>query len=404
MTQPEHVIAEAAEIAPIEIELRPLARWPESDVAAPRSQARPRRRDGGTWLFWATVGLPVAAATLYLFVLAAPRYASEASYIVRSAGAGAGAGVSSLMQTRGVSRAVDETFAVNEYLASPELVAKLSAQNGLRDILARPEADMFNRYPGPFARDNLDALRRRFEAMLTQTVDEGTGISRLEVVAFRPQDAQSLASALLTYAEDMVNRLNQRAYKDALALSNIFVDQAMTGLKDAEAALSTYRDASGSVDPGGDAASTMKVIQTLSVQLSRTQASILEQEAMAPHSPQSTGLRERVAALRQEIDRLRTKVVGAGPSAASKMGRYEELTLRRELAAKTLENAVLSRDKARENAENQHLYVQVIRAPSLADVARYPRAFVDLGWLIATATMIFWVLSGFLRAAQEHRV
>ena len=86
------------------------------------------------------------------------------------------------------------------------------------------------------------------------------------------------------------------------------------------------------------------------------------------------------------------------------MGKFEELALRRELAAKTLENAVLSRDKARENAENQHLYVQVIRAPSLPDVARYPRAFIDLAFLLATSAMIFLVLRGFARAAREHRV
>ena len=398
-------IADEAQIAPIEITLRPLARRSQSEVtASPQPQARPRRRGGVAWLFWTSVGLPVGVGGLYLFAFAAPRYASEASYLVRSAGAGAGAGVSGFMQTRGVSRAVDETFAVNEYLASPDVVAKLAQENGLRDILARPEADMFNRYPGPFTRDNLDALRRRYNVMLTQTVDEGTGISRLEVVAFRPEDAQAVADALLKYAEDMVNRLNERAYRDALATCNTFVDAALSRLKDTETALTAYRDTTGSVDPGRDAAATMKVIQTLTVQLSRNEASILEQAATAPRSPQTAGLRERASALRQEIDRLKQKVVGGDASVASKMGKFEELALRRELAAKTLENAVQSRDKARENAENQHLYVQVIRAPSLPDVARYPRAFVDLAFLIATSAMIFWVGREFVRAAREHRV
>jgi hypothetical protein len=105
-----------APITPVEVELRPLARRPESDApASQRSQTNSRRRGGGGLLFCATVGFPVALGCLYLFVLATPRYASEASYIVRSASAGAsGEGVSSLMQTRGVSRTVDETFAVNE--------------------------------------------------------------------------------------------------------------------------------------------------------------------------------------------------------------------------------------------------------------------------------------------------
>lgn len=402
----EEVAAVAvAHALPVEVALRPLEEWPRPLGEAPlRGASAPARRDwGGAILFGVGVLLPVAIAAVYLFLIAAPRFASEASFIVRSASAGS-SGVSALMASKGLSRAVDDSFAVNEYLTSPDVVAKLAAHSGLREVLSRPEADMFNRYPGPFTRDNSEALRRRFEEMVTQSVDEASGINRIEVVAFRPEDAQAIAGALLALAEEMVNRLNERAYRDALATSNRTVDAAMTALRGAEAALTAYRDAEGTVDPASDAAATLKVLQTLAVNYSKLQASIMEQEAVAPRSPQSAALRQRAEAVRDEMDKLRQKIAGGGASAADKIGRYEELALRRELAAKSLENAVAGRERARENAESQHLYVQVIRAPSLADVARYPRAWLDLGAVAGLALMVYFVLRSLAGTMREHRV
>ena len=52
-------------------------------------------------------------------------------------------------------------------------------------------------------------------------------------------------AALLKYAEDMVNRLNERAFRDALATANRFVDLGDGGPQpDSETAtLAAYRDA-----------------------------------------------------------------------------------------------------------------------------------------------------------------
>ena len=53
-------------------------------------------------------------------------------------------------------------YAVNEYVVSRDAVDLLVRDHNLRAILARPEADIFNRFPNFFSRDNKEQLYRRF--------------------------------------------------------------------------------------------------------------------------------------------------------------------------------------------------------------------------------------------------
>src|SRR5258706_5757545 len=64
-------------------------------------------------LFLATVVLPVAIAATYYFLIAADRYQSEARFIVRSASSTNAAGVTAMIANQCLSRATDETYAVN---------------------------------------------------------------------------------------------------------------------------------------------------------------------------------------------------------------------------------------------------------------------------------------------------
>ena len=80
------------------------------------------------------------------------------------------------------------------------------------------------------------------------------------------------------------------------------------------------------------------------------------------------------------------------------------MSLRRDLAGKELADAVTQRDKAREDAESQHLYIQIISQPKLSrDFARYPRMTLDLLALLALCLAVFQVLRKLGEVAAEHR-
>ncbi len=402
-----HALAIATQGGPVveEVELLPLAIRPLLPPSAEAAVAEPAV---GFWgrhrLFIITVVAPMLIGALYLAVIAAPRFASSASFIVRStAPSTPDALLASMGQQSSATIALDETYAVNAYLTSRDLVEQLTKNTNLRAILSRPEGDFVFRYPTFWLPNDTEALYQRFQWMASATVDSTTNISTIEVNAFRPDDAQTLVKAMLSYAEGLVNQMNVRAYEDGLAAANRFVAEAQKEVEAAEADLQAYRDASGSVDPNLVSQAKLKVIEGLSTQLGQIEATLAQQRAMAPTSPNLAGLRAQAQSIRAEIEKRKLEIAGSAGSEAVKLETYEQLTLRRDLAAKELAAAVAQRDQARQDAERQHLYIQFITQPNLPrDFARYPRVALDLLALLALCLVVFQILRKRGESAVVH--
>ncbi len=160
-----------------------------------------------------------------------------------------------------------------------------------------------------------------------------------------------------------------------------------------EAELKAYGNASASIDPNAVAQSKLKVIEGLSTQLGQIQATIARQTAITPTSPNLAALRAQAQSYRAEIEKRQLEIAGSSGSEADKLATYEELTTRGELAAQALAAAVAERDQARNSAERQHLFIQVIARPNLSpDYARYPRKTLDLAVLLAICLTLFLIL------------
>lgn len=393
----EHPLAERNTLV-IGIEAPPLPA--EGDFLEPRLGFWRRHR-----LFMVTVILPMALATGFLLLVAAPRYSSTASFIVRSIDQSAAHDtLATLAPGMGSSIISDETYAINAFLKSRDVVDLLAKNDDLRAILSRRQGDAVFRYPTFWLPDNNEFLYQRFGWMANPVIDEESGITTLEVNAFSPQDAQALVRAMLRYAEALVNRMNERYYEDQVAVAERYVSDAQKEVDATEAILKAFRNRSGSVDPSLVAQSELNVIQVLLTQLAEVEASIAKQLKVAPTAPALVSLRAQARSYRDEIEKQKLEIAGPEQSEAIKLRTYDLLNLRRTLAVQALADATQQRDLARFEADRQQIYVQMISQPSLAlDWARYPQTTFDLLFLLGTCLGIFVVLRQLRNIAAEHR-
>ncbi len=442
-----HALTIATDGGPVvaEVELQPLAIRPILPPSAPDwTSTQPAAGFWGHYgLFILTVVAPMLIGSLYLFAVAAPRYASSASFIVRAVapsappvgnivgqaagsgqigGTGQGSGTGSvggsgqggaglmggsggLPGIAGSSIAQEETYAINAYLNSRDIVDHLSKDNDLRGILGRPSGDFLFRYPTFWLPDDHEFLFQRFQWMVSASVDSNTSISTIEVNAFTADDAQALATAMLEYAEGLVNQMNQRTFDDSLAAANRFVADAQKEFDDVEAELKAYRNASGSIDPAAISQSKLTVIEALSTQLAQIQATIAQQTALTPTSPNLAPLRAQAQSYRDEIEKRKLEIAGSSGSEADKLATYEELTATRDIAAMGLSLAVAERDQARQDSERQHLFIQIITRPNLArDYALYPRAPLDLLVLFGICLAVFQLSRKIFGQSEAHEI
>ena len=345
----EAMVPTVAETAVVDLERSSAATDPDTAGSGGESVIeRP-----GLWrrygLFLATVVLPVAVAGFFLLVVAAPRYSSSASFIVRSIDQSSAQDMmTSMAGGLGSTVAEDETHAVDTFLTSRDIVALLAKNDNLLEFLSRPQGDFVFRYPTFWLPDNKEFLYRRFQWMATVDFDAETNISTVEVNAFTPQDAQATAQAMLGYAEALVNRMNERFYESQLAGADRVVAEARKEVDGIEAELKTFRDASGSMDPNLVAKSELTVIEGLAARLAQVEATTAQQLRSAALSPTLSALRAEAQSYRDEIARRKLEIAGeAKSSEASKLQTYDQLILRRTLAVKSLSDAVAQREQGK---------------------------------------------------------
>jgi capsular polysaccharide transport system permease protein len=392
-----------AETSPLD-RVRSLARVVAADVGIhPRARRRVRQLFGSIniW-FWAIVGLPTLVAGVYYFAIASDLYLSEAKFIVRSPKQVQTSSIGALIQSTGLARAVDDTAVVEDFIMSRDAVRKLEQQNDLRAVFGRPEGDFVTRFPGILRRADFEALYGRYDHFVSVETDHTSGVTALRVKAYRPEDAQTIAAALLNYSEQLVNELNERARKDAVSTAEHEVDRAQAQISRIQDQLTAYRIKQNMLDPKSASTGVLELIGQMRAAQATARQQLGELLKNSPSSPQIPVVQTRIDSLDKLIAEERAKLSGETNSVVSTLTEYERLTLDRELAEKALASAFTSLEAARLEAQRQQLYIETIAEPNLADYPLYPKRAISFGMVLVSCLLAYGIAWLLVISAREH--
>lgn len=354
-------------------------------------------------IFMLLVALPTLLTAAYLYLVAADQYVTEAHFVIQSAN-----GSSTPMSfgdvlgfAAPVSASQSQAMGVSDYLASQEAVNTLQKQLNLVQLFRRPEADVLSKlYPADPTPERLLAY---YSNRVTTRYNRDTGISTLEVRAYRPTDSYALIQRLLQLGEQRVNELNKRSYNDSVRASERAVDEAEQNARDIEARMTAYRQGNADVDPtiSGTQQSSLLTQMQGSLASARSQLSLMG--TMISHSsPQYRAMQQRVAALEAEVARQKGQLTGEGSTVASRLGGYEDLKIRQAFAAKRYEAASAALEKARETARRQSLYLVRIVDPSMPVKALYPKRAQTLFTVLISLLVAYSIGWLIVAGVREH--
>ena len=370
--------------------------------------------------FIGCVLVPSFAATVYFAFIATAQLAAEARFAVRqvssdsreatpisgsgsgSAGAeSSGAGVNNFS----FSLVGQDAQIVTSYIRSRAIIDDLNAKVNLRELFRRPEADFWAR----LKRDaSIEELTDYWNSMINTYIDTVSGIVTLKVRAFRAEDAVALANAVLQLSESLVNRISDRARRDATQTAEGEVRRAYEMTQTALADLRRFRDSAGIIDPQQAASEIGKLLIPLMADKIRMESDLfVATRDLDESAPTVVALKRRIATAEQQITDLKNKLTGTNGgerTVAASLAKFEELDLQREFAEKMYTLAQADLDRAQERAARQSVYLTVFVPPSLPEESRYPKrlAFPILifcglliGWAIVTMT---------LASVEDHRL
>jgi BexC/CtrB/KpsE family polysaccharide export inner-membrane protein len=355
-------------------------------------------------LFVGIVVVPGLVAALYFFVLASPIYISQAQFIVRSpAAAPQPNGIAAMLIGAGLSTAETDSFIVHDYAMSHDAIAQLEAKHHLRDDFSHPGADFLSRFPRPFQGSSFEQLAQEYPRFVSVNYNSSTGISTLEVKAFRPQDAQEIAGALLSGGEALINRLNDRANQDAIAETKQEISNSEDLFARAEQNLTEFRNREKLIDPTRSSAVNLELLGKLQGEIATLQAERAGIASDAPQSPQLPALDSRIRAYEQQAKGQQTKMAGEADSLAPMIGEYERLSLDRDFAGKTVEGATGAAEAAQLDAKRKRLYLERISNPSLPDAATEPHRFSNFLTCMFSLLLIYGSITLILAGFREHQ-
>ena len=328
--------------------------------------------------FWSANALLIVAATpfllalLYFLFFAAARYESEASFVVRSPSRSAASQIANLVQGPGIVSSSDEAYVVHEFIQSRDAMRSLIANDDLKGAFGKSGLDFFWSTPGWFGEPSNERLYRHYLKFITVLFDKTTGISTLRVQAFTPEDAKTLVTALLRQSERLLNRLNERSQKDAVASAEKQVEESKARAYDARGKITVFRNRESVIDPTLLSSAVVETVTRLSLETALLNAQLAELRISSPESPQINSIKYRLAALDAQILKERSQLGGTDASLAPRISEYERLALERDFADQAFTSALNTLELANVDAVRQRAFLEEIASPNLPDYAKYP--------------------------------
>ena len=354
--------------------------------------------------FMIIVVLPTLIVGLYYYLLASDQYQSEAHFVVKTGDNSPmpSMGFSQLLGlSGGVSQSRSDAISVNDYLDSQQAVLRLNDTVNLVERFRRPEADLATRLwssePTP------EALLKYYRKQVDVKQNQETGITTLQVRAFRPADSYAIINQLLRLGEERVNLINRRSQADALITARRQLAEAEGALVAIQTRMTSFRQLRGDLDPEGSGKAQIGLVTTLQGQISGARAQLNAMRGIiSPSSPQYVAIAARVRALEAQLGAQTGKLTGDSSAIAGRLGNYQDLQIRQEFAAKRYEVAAANLEKARDTAMKQQLYIVRVVDPNLPVKSQYPERGKIVLTLFLSLTITFGI--GWLLAAgvREH--
>ncbi|MBY6239672.1 capsule biosynthesis protein [Methylosinus sp. Sm6] len=359
---------------------------------------------------------PSIAAALYFAFIASDQYTVETRFAVRALnslnppasglGTGSGAVTAAASMPGGVSisASTQNSYVVTSYIRSRAILDDLAPKVPLREIFRRPEADFWARLRNAAS---IEQLVDYWMSMVETDVDAASGVVTVKARAFRREDALTLGRAVISASEDLVNRISDRARRDATAMAEKDVRRAFVAVQAALADLNTFRDQFGMIDPGSKSTEIGALLAPLMSDKIRLENEMfVASRELANDAPTVRVLREQIESADRQIKELQSRLTSTENKSAlsGSLTKFEELELQRQIAEQLYALARTELDRAQQRANRQTLYLTVFVPPAMPEASRFPHR-LSSSVLILIGLGVLWTIVVMIFASiEDHRL
>ncbi|MEL7465970.1 MAG: hypothetical protein AAFN79_18005 [Pseudomonadota bacterium] len=384
----------------------------EPSRPAEPAQSRPRRhrRRGGRFLIWLSflffvVG-PTSAIGYYFFTIASPQYMVEMQFAVRGSSEEP-LGFLGLSALPGATTQSSDSYIVQNYIRSQQLAKDVLAEQGvdIRQAYAHDFIDPLYKIEPDYPYIDWESYWQR---MVSVEFNNISGNTTVRVFAFAPEDALTIADAILEQSENVVNALADDSRQQLLGAAQAEVDRTEGRLRAARLRMQEFRNDTQVLTEDSLGQIEFDIVGELEQELSRmvTRRRLLE-DRVDVDSPIVRDLDLQIAATREQLRQERSRIgssanVGGDRSLADVATELVDLTTSQEFATAAYTAALEALEAARADARQQERYLATYIPASLPTESRHPKPYLYTGIAFIWAFFAWLVALFLIRTIRDH--
>jgi len=319
--------------------------------------------------------LPTVLAGYYFYAIATPLFATKSEFLIQQADTPGKTGMGSLFGGTQFATAQD-SITVQSYLQSRDAMQRLDADLGFKAHFSQDFIDPLQRLDSGATNE---AAYRLYQRNVKIGFDPTEGIIKMEVIAADPATSQRFSEALVSYAEEQVDKLSLRLREDQMLGAREVYDDAEKKLLAAQMRVQELQEKLGVYDPVSESQSVLGQIASLEAELQRKRLELGQlQDNAKPNKARVEGVTGEISRLEQMIGGLRAGLTQSGDGTDSFAAITGEMRIAEgdlQTRQLMLSQALQQLELARIEANRQVRYLSSGVRPIAPDEATYPRAF-----------------------------
>ncbi|RQW87469.1 MAG: capsular biosynthesis protein [Geobacter sp.] len=352
--------------------------------------------------FLLIVVVPFLLIAIYYGVIASPRYVSESKITVRQSGGGQDVGslAVSILSGGGSSSREDNLY-LREYILSLDMLQYLDASVGLRKAY-QGRGDYLSRLlPWASQEDFLNFYRKH----VSVNYDAVTGVLTIRTEAFDRAFARRMNAAIMYQCEKFINDNSHRISNEQLRFISSELTRANEELLATKQKVLAFQNRHNVLDPVEQAKAMSAFVLQLEAEVGRQEAELRNMRTfLAENSTQVVAFREKLGALKQQLQNEKQKISGGPAGKLNTMSsQFMLLQFQAEFALDKYKATLAAYEKERVEASRKVKNLVVISSPHQQEEAEYPRRQYIIFASLVGLLILYGISRLIIATIEDHK-
>lgn len=339
----------------------------------------------------------------YYLVIAADRYVSSITLSVRSINNDI-TPISGLASLVGVnSGAREDVLFLKQYIHSLDMLNILEREIQLRTLYESQKKDPFYMLLNNASQES---FLKFYQNRVAITLDDTSGLLQVDVEGFSPQDAQTIAQAILKESEHFINEISHSAAREQMIFAEQELLKAKTRLQTAKNELLAFQSRYGVFDPLKQAEAKANLTTGIESKIAEKETQLTTMRTyLNENAPQIVMLKSEVNALKQQLAKETSKIIASSNSKQLNdlAARFQDLTIEAQFAQDTYTVALASVETTRIESSRKIKQLVVIQNANEPQSPEYPKKIYNIITIFVILSMVYGIIKLIAMIIEEHK-